>query len=132
LGKTHAALFLRVYGRVRTDAGWQGRSGRLQYRAFADIFKRGAALAPSLYWIADFPTLPHSRMVRPMRTVAPVPCIPGAALTGIRVTFACLALGLDGTWRGTPSGTSGRGSMHHETVDSQFCNPKRAGDLKRS
>lgn len=54
-----------------------------------------------------------------MRTFAPVPRTEGRTLTAIRVAAACLAVGapapalaqgLDGTWRGTTSGTPSGGN----------------------
>ncbi len=104
----------------------RGRSGRQQYRPFAEFFKRGVALAATLYRIAGFPIMRRSRMVRPKRTLALAPDMPGAALTASRVAFACLALGLvgatpanaqglDGTWRGTTSGMPSGGNCRSFT-----------------
>lgn len=61
-----------------------------------------------------------------MRTFAPIPRIEGTALSAIRVAAACLALaapapalaqGLDGTWRGTTSGTPSGGNCRPFTFE---------------
>lgn len=61
-----------------------------------------------------------------MRTFAPLPRIEGRLLTALRAAAACLALaapapalaqGLDGTWRGTTSGTPSGGNCRPFTFE---------------
>ena len=93
----------------------RSRSRRQQYRALAGIFKRGAALTPRPPAIARFAIPRRLRNLLRLRIafVDPIamnaPAAPRLAclclLLGACLPAPAAAQGLDGSWRGTTSGT---------------------------